>query len=290
MLLSEAFRLYCSDVIHFKNQSDATEENHFVCLKSLLVFFDDVPIESLSFAMIRDWKAALSKHRSDLTVKNYIVRLRVVLDFCSTRGIPCLTPDKVPVPKAGDTVPVFINKEQVAELLHAVSTPCHGYARMNRLKNAAIVALLYASGIRVSELCGLNRSDIKDDGTFTVVGKGSKARLCFLDERANFLVNEYLVAREDNNVALFVSNQNTKRITPGNVQEVFRLARKKAGFTAPIHPHTMRHSFATNLMANGMHIYELSRLLGHSSIATTQMYLHASDPQLKESYLKHHSI
>jgi len=290
MLLSEAFELYRTDVILFKNQSPKTEENHLVCLKALFVFFGDVPIESLAFSMVRDWKTALAKTRSDSTVRNYIIRLRVVLDFCNSRGVICLRAEQVPVPKRNDTVPEFITKEDVAKLIRAVSVPAPGYSRLNRLKNAAMIALLYASGIRVSELCGLNRADVKEDGTFTVVGKGGRARLCFMDERAAWLVNEYLVERSDNNTALFISAQNTRRITPGTVQGVFRLARKKAGFTAPIHPHTLRHSFATNLLRNNANIRYVQVMLGHASLETTQMYTHVIDEDLKAAYMRHHSI
>lgn len=290
MLLSEAFELYCSDVIQFKNQSSSTEENHYICLRALLVFFNDVPVESISFSMVRDWKIALEKTRSPNTVRNYIIRFRVVLDFCNDRGVICLKSSQVPVPKRGDKVPDFISKEDVSTLIRVVSKPAPGYAKTNRLKNAAIIAMLYASGIRVSELCGLNRSDIHDDGSFTVVGKGRKARLCFIDDRAMWLINEYLYERDDNDMALFVSQQTKRRITPGNVQEVFRLARKKAGFVNPIHPHTLRHSFATNLLKNNANIRYVQVMLGHSSLETTQMYTHVVDEDLRAIYQKHHSV
>lgn len=288
MLLSAAFEAYRTDVIVFKNQSRKTEENHNICLRALLVFFGDVPIESLSFPMVRDWKAELDKRRSPETVRNYIIKLRVVLAFCQSSGVPCLSPDQVAVPKRTDKVPDFVTKEQVAQLIVACDAPRS--RRINRLRNKAIISLLYASGIRVSELCNLNRGDIKPDGTFTVIGKGGKARLCFVDERTQWYIEEYLQARPDNNMALFVSDQKIARITSGGVQEVFKFARKRSGISTPIHPHTMRHSFATNLLRNNANIRYVQTLLGHSSLETTQMYTHVVNTDLEKVYREFHTI
>lgn len=290
MLVSEAFAAYAKDIIAFKNQSRKTEENHFICMKALVRFTGDVEMQTLDFETVRRWKIDLEKTRSDLTVRNYIVRLRVVLQYLHVRRIPCLPVSQVPVPQVADKIPDFITEQEVAKLILSTSKPIKGYKIQNRLKNSAIIAVLYASGIRVSELCAMNISDIKPDGSFTVMGKGKKARLCFLDDRAITLINIYLQERDDNNIALFVSCSNGKRITPGNVQEVFRLARKKAGFTVPIHPHTMRHSFATNLLRNNANIRYVQAMLGHRSLETTMSYTHVTDIDLQGVYKKHHTI
>ena len=287
MLISEAFRSYTADVIAMKNQSRKTEENHYVCMRALIVFFGDVPIESLTFPMIRDWKIALENGRSSETVRNYIIKLRVVLEYCYQFGIPVLNPEKIPVPQRRDKVPEFVTQAEVAQLIQGTDTPRSRV--INRLRNKAIISILYASGIRVSELCSLNRGCIIE-GSFTVVGKGGKARLCFVDSRTQWYIDEYLRMRTDNEPALFITDNGHQRITPGMVQEIFKNVRKRAGFTKPIHPHTMRHSFATNLMRNGMHIYGVSRLLGHASIQTTSAYLHVTDVNLQNDYQKYHTI
>jgi integrase/recombinase XerD len=274
MTITEAFDLYRLDYIVFRNQSAKTEENHYVCMRALVGFFGDVEIESLSFRMVRDWKLHLDKNRSPATVRNYVIRLRVVLEHLNRRGYKVLDANVVPVPKRIQKVPVCLSREQVTTFISSTKS----------LKNKAIISLLYASGLRVSELCALNREDIKDD-KFTVVGKGGKARLCFLDERTKVLMGLYLESRVDNHQALFLTDYNG-RITPGTVQDNFRRIRKASGIEC--HPHTLRHSYATNLMDNGMHIYTLSRLMGHSSIQTTSVYLHVTDPQLQEEYTKHH--
>lgn len=290
MLISEAFERYRQDVIIFSNQSKKTEENHLVCFRALIAYFGDINIETLTFPLIRDWKLELDKHRSPETVRNYVIKLRVVLAYMLHLGVASIDPKTIAVPKRTDKVPDFISKEDVAKLIRVVSMPTRGYQTCNRLKNAAIIAVLYASGIRVSELCRLDRSDIHEDGTFTVIGKGGKARLCFLDDRALWLTKEYLYCRTDQSLALFISGQNGKRITPGGVQEVFRLARTKAGFNTPVHAHTLRHSFATNLLRNNANIRYVQVMLGHSSLETTQMYTHVTNVDLQKVYSEHHTV
>lgn len=277
MKLSDAFSLYKSDVIVFSNQSSKTEESHTTTLHKLIEYFGDIDISDLTFPMVRDWKLHLEKDRCSETVRNYIIKLRVVLVYLQKQNIDCLNPDSISVPKRKQKVPEFLPKEEVKQLIK--DTSC--------IRAKAIISLLYASGIRVSELCALNRGDLHDN-SFTVVGKGGKARLCFFDKRTDKFIKLYLKTRKDNSPALFVSRQSKKRITSGNVQEIFRNIKRKTG--KEVHAHTLRHSFATDLMKNGMHIYSVSRLLGHSSIQTTQMYLHVTDIDLQRDYNKSHKI
>lgn len=277
MLLREAFDVYKRDVIVFSNQSKKTEENHDIAVKNLIAFTGNVELVDLTFDKVREWKQHLDNGRSAETVRNYIIKLRVVLAYLKHQGYQCLDPDAIPVPRRTDKVPSFLSSDDVTKLISGT----------NKVRNKAIISLLYASGVRVSELCSLNRDSIRE-GAFPLVGKGGKARLCFVDERTLGYLETYLASRTDSHPHLFGGKYAAHRITPGNVQEIFRIARRKSGVNA--HPHTMRHSFATNLMTNGMHIYTLSRLMGHASLDTTKMYLHVTDPQLQEEYGKHHTI
>lgn len=285
MVLSEAFQSYADDVISYRNQSSRTEEQHFATLKLLLVFFGDVDIECLSFQMVRMWKVELEKKRCAGTVRMYIIRLRVVLVYCNSNGVPCLSADQVPVPKRADRVPEFITKEQVAEFIQAVQPR---NSKVNRLRNAAIVALLYSSGIRVSELVHLNKADIRDDHTFTIIGKGGYVRLCFVDDRAFDLIRAYLSVRTDELAALFLCTKEQARINAGAVQEIFRNGSKVVGYY--VHPHTLRHSFATDLLRNNANLYYVSKLLGHRQLDTTATYLHVANFDLEKVYKEHHTI
>lgn len=276
VLLSEAFDSY-REIILYKNQSPKTEEGNGLCSRALIEYFGDIPIESLTYPMIRNWKQYLDKGRSSSTVRGYIIKLRVVLNYLYDEGQPVLNPRKIPVPKRQDTVPAFITKEEVQLLIDSCTT----------LRAKAIVSLLYSSGARVSELCSLNRDSIHD-GMFTIVGKGGFARLCFVDPRSCNFIKLYLKTRKDNDPALFISRLSHKRITPSNVQEVFRHLKKKTGIEA--HPHTMRHSFCTNLLKTNCNLYYVQRLMGHKSLQTTENYLHCADFDLKAAYDNHHTV
>lgn len=276
MLISEAFKAYANDIIVFRNQSKKTEENHYICMRSLIVYFGDIDICDLSFPLVRDWKMTLERSRSPATVRNYVIKLRVVLDYLIQHNFNVLPPSQIPVPKRHDKVPSYLNKDQVTACISATA----------KTKNKAIVSLLYASGIRINELCSLDKGQIRDK-RFTVVGKGGKARLCFVDDRSLILIQMYLESRTDNDPALFLTEAG-RRITPGTVQETFKYIRRRTGLE--VHPHTLRHSFATNLLQSNTNLFHVSKMLGHAQLSTTQAYLHVVDADLQQIYEKHHTV
>lgn len=278
MTISDAFHVY-RQVSVFKNQSPKTEEHLMIVCKLLIAFFGDTEIEKLNFDLIRRWKTAIAKTRSQSTVRGYVIKLRVVLKHCQKLGLNVVDPELIPVPQRPDTVPSFISSDEVTLLIKASL----------RLRAKAIIALLYASGIRISELCSLDRGQIQDR-SFTVVGKGGRARLCFIDERAEKYINQYLEKRTDNNPALFIS-QTGARISPTNIQLLVRTSAVNAGLKGKhITPHTLRHSFATNLLRNNTNMRYVQVMLGHKDLNTTAMYSHVINPDLREQYVKHHTI
>ena len=287
MTLSEAFDLYRSDCILFTNQSRKTEEQHQITKKSLLAFTGDIPLESLTFDIVRDWKSLMErKNRSAGTIRGYQIKLRVVLAYMRKRGYTCLDPELIHLPKRQQRVPKFIGPEDIQKLIDAQDK-----ARVKhilRARNKAIIALLFSSGIRNSELCSMDISDAKYD-FFTVVGKGGVGDPSFIDERARGYINAYLAMRKDNCPALFVSDMNKLRITPGTLQEILKYARKNAGFSEQITPHVLRHSFATDLMRNGCDTRYVQKLMHHKSIETTQVYLHVVDEELRSLHQKYHT-
>lgn len=286
----DAFEIYRRDFIVYRNQSRKTEEMHLLCMKSLTAFFGTIPLRELSFQHVRDWKEDLEKTKSPNTVRGYILKLRVVLAFVKKLGYETIDPDIIGVPKRKSVQVTFITEEEVERLIEATFRPQPGYATNNRHRNRALISLLYASGIRVSELCRMNRADIQKDGTFTVVGKRDKPRLCFLDERTMGYISDYLELRRDHNPALFLSDLTSNRISVATVQEIFRVARMKAGINKPIHPHTMRHSFATNLLRNNANLIYVKEFLGHTSVQTTEMYTHVVNEDLRRVYLEKHTV
>jgi site-specific recombinase XerD len=294
MTITEAFNLYRLDCIVFRNQSPKTEENHSYALKWLIEFAGDIQIEDLSFDQVRNWKLWLDKGtngkpRSASTVREYIIRLRVVLRHAQKRGYGVLDFELIPIPKRTEKIPEFLSKQQVAELIFEVGKPARGYPRINRSRNVAIISLLYASGIRAAELCRLNRSDIRPDGSFTVFGKGSKYRLCFIDERTRMFLEDYLMMRTDSNPALFTANQNGLRLSKHTLQRIFEYARGRVDFEVLVHAHMLRHSFATDLLRNNTNMRYVQVMLGHSSLTTTQMYTHVVDEDLHRVYATNHT-
>lgn len=279
MLISKVFETYRQDVIVFSNQRKRTEESHITAMHKMVDFFGDVDIESITFEDIRRWKESLSRNLSQNTVRNYIIKLRVVLNYCRIHNIEALNIEQIPVPARNNTVPTYLSRREV-ELLIKNSF---------RLRSKAIIALLYASGIRLSELISLDRGQIHD-GCFTVIGKGNKPRLCFVDKRADQYIEEYLATRTDNHPALFISTKSVARMTSTNVQLIMKSAVKRAGITKHVTPHTLRHSFATDLLLNNTNLRYVQEMLGHSSIQTTQMYTHVVNEDLRKIYLAKHTI
>lgn len=290
MTVAEAFELYRLEYIVFRNQSSKTEEMNRLAMRSLIAFTGDIPVGDLTFDVVRKWKDHISKTKGQNTVRGYVLKLRVVLGYLRLKGYTnVLNPEIVGVPKRKSVVVEFISEKEVDRLIDSVFVPVAGYNKINRYRNRAIIALLYASGIRVSELCSLNRLSIREDGTFTVTGKGDATRLCFTDKRAELFIAAYLALRDDNDPALFVSDITGTRITSGVVQLIFRNASKKGGFDRMVHPHTLRHSFATNLLRNNTNLMYVTKFLGHKSVQTTEMYTHVVNEDLRAIYTDKHT-
>jgi site-specific recombinase XerD len=290
MTISEAFELYRLDVIIFRNQSPKREEMNRHTCKVLIDFVGDIEVEVLSFSQIRDWKRLLERNRELSTVREYIICLRVVLKHLQKLGRQVVDWELIAVPKRPAKVVDFLTAAQVSQLLAAMSQPVRGYPKIARLRNCAVISLFYASGIRATELRNLNRADLRNDNTFTVVGKGGKARLCFFDSRARDYIENYLAARADTNPALFIADQTGKRLSKSGLQMIFDRARRLVDFHIPVHAHTLRHSYATNLLQNNTNMRYVQEMLGHSSITTTQMYTHVVNQDLRRVYEESHTI
>ncbi len=279
MKISEAFYSYYQ-VISFRNQSFKTAEMHWYAMKSLIKCVGDIDMSDVTFQHARKWKERMEQEgKGQSTIRGYIIKFRCVIKHVHQQKYPCIDVAEVPVPKREATVPSWITPEEVARLIDACAFK----------RGKAIIALLYASGIRVSELVSLNRDQLKD-GRFTIVGKGSKPRLCFYDRRAHELIITYLRTRKDHHPALFIQRISKERLKKSGVEAILRHTRERAGFTKPITPHTLRHSFATDLAQRGIALHNLQMLMGHSSLATTGIYLHVANPRLEEEYAKYHSF
>ena len=225
----------------------------------------------------------------------HLIALRRFLTYLARRDIKSLEPSKIELPKVVKPQVNFLHYEEVERLINAVPAETE-----SDLRDRAIVELLFSSGLRVSELCNLNRDHINTKRReFMVRGKGNKDRPIFISKNAAEHIENYLEARNDNLVPLFINysrrykkpstDGNYRRITPRTVQRMIDKYARLAGITKHVTPHTMRHSFATDLLVNGADLRSVQGMLGHSSIATTQIYTHVTDQHLKEIHEKFHS-
>lgn len=279
MLISQAFDSYQKNYMAIRHQSIRILETHEVCKRSLIYTIGDKDMADISIADVSKWIKELQKHRCLNTVRNYITRLRVVADYMALLDVPSIKSALIPIPKREPTIPAFLTAHEVEEMID----------RSYSVRNAFVISLLYSSGIRLSEMIQLNRGQIVDR-SFTVIGKGKKARLCFIDRRTQRLMRQYLRTRTDRCDALIVSEQHKERMTPTNVQLLVKNSAKRAGINKKVTPHTLRHSFATNFLKNNGNMRYLSAMLGHASMDTTMMYAHVVDNDLKAQYEKYHTI
>ena len=279
MLISQAFDSYQQNYMAIRHQSIRICETHSVCRRWLIETVGDKDMADLTVDDISSWVREMRKNRCTNTIRNYVIRLRVVAEYIDLLGVPTIKAALIPVPKREATIPAFLTANEVRSMIES------SYS----LRNAFVISLLYSSGIRLSELIRLNRGQIVDR-RFTVIGKGDKPRLCFIDRRTEQLMEDYLATRADNSEALIVSAQNKARMTATNIQLLVHNSAVRAGITKHVTPHTLRHSFATNFIKNNGNIRYLSTMLGHASVDTTMVYTHVVDNDLQRQYEKYHSI
>ncbi|MCX5997128.1 MAG: tyrosine-type recombinase/integrase [Chloroflexi bacterium] len=243
-------------------------------------------------ANLRDKNNSLLKKA---TQTYHVIALRSFLRYLITRrDIPVLNPDKIDLPRNDSRVIEFLNTEQLTRLLNSPEI-----SNEIGLRDKVILELFFSTGLRVSELTKLNRDQINlETREFSVKGKGSKVRLVFVSDTAAEWIKRYLAVRQDSYRPLFIrysrdrseAKQGEKmRLTPRSVERIVRKYSKKCGLPFDAHPHTLRHSFATDLLIQGADLRSVQEMLGHESIRTTQVYTHVTNRHLKEVYQKYHS-
>ncbi len=226
------------------------------------------------------------------TQNYYLIALRVFLKYLMKRGITSLSPDRIELAKIKERHLDLISVDELGRLLSAPSDDS-----LKSLRDRAILELFFSTGLRLSELCSLNRDlDLSKD-EFSIRGKGEKVRVVFLSETAKSAIRAYLKKRADLNEALFIGLSPVKekeekgesRLTPRSIERIVKHYAIKAGISKKVTPHVIRHSFATDLLQNGADIRSVQMMLGHANIATTQIYTHITDKQLREVHKKFHS-
>jgi len=246
----------------------------------------------LYLASFRNQNGVLLKR---ITQTYHIIALRSFLRYILVqRDIPTLSPDKIELPKQTSRSVNFLNAEQVERLLNSPKIENEA-----GLRDKTILEVLFSTGLRVSELVSLNRDHIDlERREFSVKGKGSKVRVVFLSDAAVHWLERYLRARKDPFKPLFIRYSGSKderkdgekmRLTARSVQKIVETYAKRSGLSFDVTPHTLRHSFATDLLIAGADLRSVQEMLGHESIRTTQVYTHVTNKHLKEVHQAFHS-
>ncbi len=258
-------------------------------------------VASIDSNLIRNYRLFLSRFvdKKNLTLKkitqNYhLIAIRALLKFLIKRDIGTFNPEKVELGKAESRSLKFLDREQVERLMNMpeISTP-------QGLRDKAIMEVLFSTGLRVSELVRLNRDSVNlDRKEFGVIGKGGRPRVVFLSDSSVSWLKRYLDSRDDHFPPIFIRYAGRKsepqktgeglRLTARSVQRIVEKYVKKARLPIKITPHGLRHSFATDLLSAGADLRSIQEMLGHKNIATTQIYTHVTNPQLKEIHQRFH--
>jgi len=301
MYVSELILDYVEHLEVEGGRSAKTAENYKLYLERFVEFTGDIDVSKITSEIIRKYRLWLNRYKNNnedelatITQSYHLIALRGFLGYLSKRDISSLSPEKIELPKITRKQVTFLHFDEVTNLLESIPLDTE-----QGLRDRAIIELLFSSGLRVSELANLNRDHVNTKRReFMVRGKGQKDRPVFIGEAASQRVQEYLAARMDNLPPLFLSysRNNTvsnkgdyRRLTPRSIQRIINKYARLAGITKHVSPHTMRHSFATDLLMNGADLRSVQSMLGHSNISTTQVYTHVTDEHLRDVYEKFHS-
>lgn len=311
MPLDQALRRFLEFMEIEQGRSRLTLRNYEHYLTIFLQFCEQEKIKDPSqitqevVRLYRLWLNRPQKHplkpeyleRSKKTQNYYLIALRAFLKFLSDKEIASLSPEKINLAKAEDKQITFLTPEEIDRLLEQPDP-----LTLAGQRDRAALEMLFSTGLRISELTNLNRDDVHfDTGEMSVQGKRGKIRVVFISDEAKKYLKSYLNKRHDDDKALFIrthSNQEDVRakeedlglrLSPRSVQRMVQKYAKEAGIAKQVTPHVFRHTFATDLLQNGADLRSVQELLGHSSVTTTQVYTHVTNPQLREVHQAFHA-
>ncbi|MBI2415328.1 MAG: tyrosine-type recombinase/integrase [Candidatus Kerfeldbacteria bacterium] len=293
-----------------KNRSQQTIKNYDFYLRRFVTMTKIKTATDISSEVVRQFRLQLNRTNHTVTgeplkkkTQNYhLIALRAFLKYLAKRDIASLASEKIELAKQEDRQVEWLEGNELEELLEAPvrrvealqATPLP----VIQIRDKAILELLFSTGLRVSELAHLQRDQInlkRDE--FSVRGKGRKIRVVFLSAQANYWLKTYYAARTDVSPYIFVAHDrasdardqtDAQPLTARSIERLVQKYARQAGIMKKITPHTLRHSYATDLLRNGADIRSVQSMLGHSSITTTQIYTHITNQQLKEVYKKFH--
>lgn len=282
--LSELIEYYITYLEIEKNSSKKTIENYSLWLNRFLDYTGDIPPEEVSpFLVLKFRKNLSSKWLSVKTINYHIIAIRAFLKYLLKNDISVISPEKLELSKTPPRSINFLNQEEVKTILGAPNN--FEKKELKRLRDEAILNILYWSWLRVSELINLKKEDIKmESNQFSIVGKWEKLRSVFMTKNAKEKLEKYLEKRNDNQPYIFINLSNNKywsQLSRVTIENLVKNYTQLSWIEKKVTPHTLRHSFATSLLMKWADIRSVQTLLGHSSITTTQIYTHVVDSHLK---------
>ncbi|OHA29870.1 MAG: hypothetical protein A3G52_01110 [Candidatus Taylorbacteria bacterium RIFCSPLOWO2_12_FULL_43_20] len=303
MNLTDLKRQYLEHLEIEKGRSLKTIENYDRYLSRFFLYSKANKPSDITDESVRQYRLWLNRQSATVEKKTtlkkktqnyYLIALRSFLKYLARREIKCMPAERIELAKTPERSLDLISHEELERLLLAPDKD-----NLKELRDKAMLELLFCTGLRVSELCSLPRDLDLNKDEFSVRGKGEKVRVVFLSEKARKAVKEYLSKRKDMSDFLFIKlpagtkNNIMKgenfRLTPRSVERIVKFYAIKAGISKKVTPHTIRHSYATDLLQNGADIRSVQLLLGHANIGTTQIYTHITDRHLREIHKKFHN-
>jgi site-specific recombinase XerD len=303
---------YVTDFLDYceveKGLRDNTQKNYEKYLKKFTGWLKHKNLDTLlphhlTKEHIWDYRLYLSRYQQPnngkllekSTQNYYLIALRAFLGYFVAKDILCLPPDKISLPKADKSKKTvkFLTLEQIERLLTAIKPTSRTSAR-----DRAILESFFSTGLRIAELSSLNVEQFssisdKKDLELGVIGKGGKPRTVYFSERALGFIKQYLNYRKDKQKPLFTNfrkgDDNLARLTPRSIERIVKRYVVLSGVPMFTSPHTLRHSYATDLLNQGVDLRLIQEFLGHSNIATTQIYTHVTNKKLRDVHRQFHS-
>lgn len=288
-----------------RNVSRLTIRNYSHYLRRFIAWSSEKKVKhvtEIDSDLVRSYRVYLARYvdeqgrtLSKKTQSFHVIALRSWFKFLVKNDVAVLHPEKIDLPKSESKTMKFLNIEQIERLLAQPAL-----SSKTGLRDKAILEVLFSTGLRVSELVGLNRDQVDTKRReFGVIGKGRRPRVVFLSDRAAEWLDRWMNSREDNWRPVFIRMARNKpdlladgeemRLTTRSVQRLVDTYCRRAKLPIKLSPHGIRHSFATDLLSNGAGLRDVQEMLGHKNIATTQIYTHVTRPQLKKMYDEFHS-
>ncbi len=285
-----------------RNTSQLTIKNYDHYLKRFLNFAGDIDPKEIDLNLVRKYRLFLSRWVDPQTQKGlkritqnyFMIALRAFLRYLARIDVVALSPEKVELGEVDPRPLKVLDDTSLNSLLEAPDI-----TKKDGIRDRAILETLFSTGLRVSELTSLNCDTINlGRCKFGIVGKGGKERVVFISDSAASWLEKYLGIRKDSFKPLFIrfqgkvdttNNGEAMRLTTRSIERIVEKYVKQLGFSVKVTPHTLRHSFATDLLINGADIRSVQEMLGHSSIQTTQIYTHITNAHLKDVHKSFHS-